>query len=584
MKKFIFILFSLIYGAFHASAQIEYVEGSFKALGSANKSASGSDIGSYNMTDLIIDDWKTNADGEDINGILAVTFENLAPEEIKDIRISRLSNNQIVSFMDTEIGQFDGELGKKFFIPASSKPFDIDIVHPKYGVTRIPGVTIEKHKVYKAKIRAKGTVSVAITSTPSGAEVIFDLKRVGTTPVTVPDVMLGKHSITVETPNRNLAETVAEAIDVTLSNTSFDFNLMKRTGVVFIPDPANARLQITKNGEVIAQGSGRFNVSNLEYGTYIVKGFIGSDDNETVVEINDMTPGEVKINVVPSTSISFTATQNNSPVSGAEINLDGIFIGKTPLTQKVDFGSHNVSMSYYGYSASKKFKVGKNSDHNVMLKIPNRHRSRHNLFDIDYRRKEWGMAFNYVNRTYKLKGKGYKTQNYNFYLDEGRESGIQMGIAYQGYYGYGQGLSTGLYWQMYFGKAESIDDEPSYFEHSLYLPIQYQFRLPLTENISLFANAGIAMTIGLYNNLKFSGDDGEGYSMGYGEGSDYDFLFPKAFDCSLLFGGGAQFGVFQLEAKFGQGLVNQSHILEANGIDDMTLKSSFWLVGCSFLF
>ena len=583
MKKFIFLFFSAICAVLSANAQIEYVDGSFKSLSESDRATSSSDIGHHNMTDLVIDDWKANADGDDVNGLLVLTFENLTPDEMKDIKISKLSNNQIVSFTDNEIREFDGELGKRFYIPSSSKPFDIDIVHPKYGVTRIPGVKMQRHKVYKAKIRAKGMVSVAVTSTPSGATVIFDNRNVGVTPLTIPNVILGKHPIKIVTPNRNIANDKEENIDVTLSAVSFDFDLMKKKDVVFIADPGQATLLITKDGKDLARGLGKVSVNELAYGTYIVKGFLGGDDNETVVEINDVTPAEVIVKVVPSTAISFTATQNNYPVSGAEINVDGVSIGVTPLTHKVDFGIHHVAMSYMGYTASKRFKVGPKTDPSLMLKLPNRHRSRHNLFDIDYHRKEWGLAFNYVNRAYKLRGRGFKTETYNFYLDEGRESGIQMGVVYQGYYGYGQGLSTGLYWQMFFGTAHNIEEEPSYYEHSLYIPLQYQFRLPLTAKISVFANAGFGFTIGLYNNLKFS-DGGDGYSLGYGVNSDYEMLFPKLFDCSLLFGGGVQFGVFQVEAKFGQGLINQSHILEANDLEDMTLKSTFWQVGCSFVF
>lgn len=443
-----------------------------------------------------------------------------------------------------------------------------------------------KQKVYHAKIRAKGTVSVAITSNPTGATLYFDNKKYGTTPITVPDVTLGKHNFTLEAPNRNIARNLTGTLDITLTNTTFDFNLMKSTNVTFTAEPANARLDITKNGQIVAHGTGRFNVANLEYGTYVVKGYLGSDDNETVIDINDRTPEHMTVKVVPSTAISFTATQNNYPVDGAEINLDGVLIGKTPLTQKVDYGVHHVNMSYYGYNASKSFSVGKNKKTNISLKLPNRHHTRHNLFDIDYNRREWGMAFNYINRTYTFKAKGERPSHYNFYLNDGRENGIQMGVTYQGYYGYGQGINTGLYWQMFWGDAYSdSSDKPYYFEHSLYLPVQYQFRLPITSKISVFANAGVGLTVGLSNTLHFEGDDNDdGYSLGYGYNDDYDMIFPKAFDCSLLFGGGAQFGICQIEAKYSKGLINQSHILEFSGISEGSLKSSSWQIGVSFMF
>lgn len=581
MNKHIILTLSLLLYTICAFAEIEYVQGSFREIGGETVSASGSDIGYQNMTALATDNWELSADGEDINGKLVVSFENFSPEEIREITISRLSNRQI-PIIDKNLHENKGVITRWFYLPESSKPFDIDFVHPKYGTTRISGVTIGKHKIYRATLRAQGKVSVAITSTPSGATVIFDTQRVGQTPLTIPDVTLGKHNIVLEVPNRNMAADYAGVIDVSLTNTTFDFNLMRKKNVEFVAEPLSAVLNITKNGMSIARDKGRFNVNNLEYGTYVVKGYLGGDDNETTVEINDRTPGSITIKVVPSSTITFNATQNNYPVSGAKINLDNVYIGETPLTQKVDYGVHKVDMSYYGYQVSKSFTVGKGKSTNINLKLPNRLKSRHNIFDIDYKRREWGMAFNYVNRAYTLKMKGSPATKYNFYLDEGHhENGIQMGMTYQGYYGYGQGINTGLYWQMMFGDWYGESSCPMYIEHSLYIPIQYQFRLPISSRISFFANAGIAMNIGLSNTVSI---DGEDYSLGYGYNDEYDLLFPKAFDCSMLFGGGVQFGVFQLEAKYSKSFINQTQILEMNGIEDGSFKASSWQVGCSFLF
>lgn len=584
MKKIFLILLSGIITNLCSFAQIEYVQGSFKALSDSNKDTSGTEIGIYNMTEKVIDDWKINADGDDVNAILILSFENFSPDDMKDISITKLSNNKIVSWAEKELKTTEGVLTRWFYIPESDKAFDIDIAHPKFGTTRIPGVTMQKHKIYHAKLRAQGTVSVAITSTPSQATVFFDTHKMGTTPITIPDVPLGKHQLALEPQNKNVAQGIDTSLDITLTNTTFDFNLMRQADVEFLAEPSNARLELTKDSRTIAQGIGKIDVAKLDYGTYMVKGYLGADDNETVVEINDRTPRQVTVKVVPSSAISFTATQNNYPVSGVEINLDGVLIGKTPMTHKVDYGSHFVNMSWGGYNASKRFNVGRNTNTNVSVKLPNRHHTRHNIFDIDYKRREWGMSFNYINRTYTFKQKGERPSNYNFYLNDGRENGIQMGVTYQGYYGYGQGINTGIYWQMFWADATNdSSDAPYYFEHALYIPIQYQFRLPLSSKFSLFANAGIGMTFGLHNELHFHGEEGS-YSLGYGYNEDYDMVFPKEFDCSLLFGGGIQFSVLQIEAKYSKGLINQNQILERNDIYEGTMKSSSWQVGLSIMF
>ncbi|MDE5773034.1 MAG: PEGA domain-containing protein [Muribaculaceae bacterium] len=536
------------------------------------------------MTEKVIDDWKFNADGEDVNSILIISFENFSPDDMKDISITKLSNNKLVSYADKDIRETEGVMTRWFYIPESNKAFDIDFAHPKYGSTRIPGVTMQKHKIYHATLRAHGTVSVAITSIPAGTKVFFDQHEVGVTPITIPEVVLGKHHIKLDPQNYSISQGADMMLDVTLTNTTFDFDLMRKKAITFIAEPANAKLQVTKDGQILGENVGKISDLKLDYGTYIVKGFIGSDDNETPVVINDDTPTPYTIKVVPSRMISFMATQNNQPAYDVDINLDGLYIGTTPLDYKVDYGKHTVDMTLSGYSKSQTFYVSRNSDSYVNLRLPNRHQYRHNLFDIYYKRREWGIAANYINRTYTFKQKGERPSNYNFYLNDGRENGVQLGVTYQGYYGYGQGINTGIYWQMFWGDALSdSSDNPWYMENAIYVPIQYQFRLPLHKNFSIFANAGIGMSLGVENKLHFSGDGGD-YSLGYGYNEDYDMIFPKRFDCSLLFGGGIQFKALQIEAKYSSGLINQNQILEYNGITEGTMKSSSWQVGLSLLF
>lgn len=583
IKKLLLLSIATVIGFLSASAQINYVDRSFQSLAEANRATSGTDIGQRNMTDKMIEDWKFDADGEDVNAILVLSFENMSPEDIKLVNISKLSNEKMVSFADSEIRETDGAPTRWFYIPEDKNSFDIDISHPKYGTTRIPGVKMQKHNIYVAKVRADGTVSISITSNPTNAQVYFDQQSVGNTPLTLNDVMLGKHEITLRPENARIAETASKLIDVTLTNTTFDFPMYRKRGVMFQAEPNEATLEIIKDGRRVAHGTGTFTVPDLEFGEYLIKGYFGTADNETHVTINDVTSEIINVKVIPSRAVTFLATQNNQPVSGADVTLDGSHLGKTPMTLKVNYGKHTVSMNFEGYTKSKSFDVSEHSDASINLKLPNRLQSRHNLFDIDYNRREWGIAAYYVNRTYILKEKGYDSENMNFWLDPGSDNGFRIGIAYQGYYGYGQGLSTGLYYQGFFGTIEDSDGEkPSYTESALYLPLQYQFRLPFAEDYSIFVNAGAAMSLGLYHSLKYDGHDA--LNMGYGYNDDYGVIFPKAFDCELLFGGGIQLKALQIDAKYGMGLINQKGLLEHFGITDAKMKSRTWSVGLSLMF
>ncbi len=64
-------------------AQIEILQNTFGGISDNNVSGSSIDIGVTNMTEKMIDDWKTDADGEDVNAILVVFFENMSADDMK---------------------------------------------------------------------------------------------------------------------------------------------------------------------------------------------------------------------------------------------------------------------------------------------------------------------------------------------------------------------------------------------------------------------------------------------------------------------------------------------------------------------
>lgn len=586
MKKILSALL-LLCVALSASADLEIVKGSFRNVNAGNKSLTESDMGSRNMTEKVVD-WKYDNDGEDVNALLVVWFENMTPEDIEATTITRLSNQKMPSFSETHDMSEDGTTGSAltrwFYIPEHNSPFDIDIKNPRLGTTRLTVDKMEKHNIYGVVIRASGMTPVTVTSVPPGAQVFFDNKKVGVTPLTIPDVAFGKHSISLTAPDNAISQSVnSHVVDVSATSATFSYDMLRKKPVTFQAVPAGAQLTLTRNGKEVARGTGKMVLSDLSYGTYKVIGYLNGEKSETVVDVTANTPAVCEIRVVPSRSISFRAIQNNSPVD-ADLNIDGSYVGRTPITHNLNFGTYKVDMSYHGYHKSGRIKVGRNTDTSYQLILPNRQRSRHNPFDIDYTKREWGIAFNYVNRTYKFKSNGYTT-DYDFWLREGKhEHGFQMGITYQPYFGYGQGLNTGIYWQMMIGGIDFDDgDHAIYTENSLFVPLQYQFRLPLSETISLFLNAGVGMDIGFYHDMQFDGDD-ESYDLGYGENEDYNLLFPGMWDFSWVFGGGVQFGCVQLEAKWKKGMTNHDHVYDPLEGAKESFKQSTWTVGISFVF
>lgn len=585
MKKIFSVIIASIL-ALTASAQMKIVEGSFRDINEGDRQAGGTDIGGINMTGVTMD-WPTDADGNDDVALLVVDFENVPLDEIDNI-VPSLTNQIVVGIEKRPMG--DGRMAKFIYLPAK-KGMDVTFTHPTFGTDRLVGRDFETHRIYTVTLRNSKTVNVHVNSDPEGAGIYFDHKYVGTTPYTIPMVSMGFHELELKSPNNEIAESSPiETINVTESSTTFERNLRRRRPMQFRSNPANADLTLTRNGQVIGSGHGVMAFNELPFGEYNVVGEIGVTKVEIPVVINAQTVSPTQVEVVPSKGISFTAIQNNAPTSGATVSLDGHDIGTTPLTYPVPFGSHSVEMSYYGYSKKGKLKVNHKTSNSYELVLPNRHSGHHNPFNIDYKKREWGLTFMYVTRQYHLK-EGGRTRKFDLYGREGETmQGAQVGLAYQPYFGYGQGLSTGIFWQGFFGSNDfgGSAGNCNYEEHSVYIPLQYQFRLPLASNFSVFVNGGAAVNIGVSNVYKIKDDSGsETVNVGYGFNDELEMQGPARINWTIPLGGGFQYRALQVEAKYVLGLSNDKDLLKAMGYDEnssASLKLGGWSVGLSLMF
>ncbi len=566
MKKFFTFAVVCILGVLSMQAQLQYVRSSFRPASGAAK----------NVTD-----WHS-----DKNAILVVIGDNMSSSEINGITIKSLSNGAKVSYSETK--NFEGSPAKWFYIPEDTSSFDIELSLAGQGTTTISGVTMRKHNVYTAKVNSQGVkegVDVIINSNPAGAEVYIDTHRVGTTPLVAENVVLGVHNIVLKPENTQTCEELSQTVKIDAHTRPLNFDLYRKGNVEFTTYPAAAMVTILKDGKEIKKGTGMFTVENIPFGTYTVKGQYGMDSTETSITIDNNTKQPIEVRVVPSRSITFTATQNNLPVNGADITIDGKYVGVTPLTYQLTYGVHSVVIAKGAYSTKpRSFTVSRDSKESyISLKLPNQQQKRHNIFDNYYNKREWGISANYITRSYKVKSNYDGTYTQNFWGEGRSDNGFQIGISYQGYYGYGQGFVTGLYYQGFFGSCggpymDSYDGD--YTESALYIPLQYQFRLPFATNFSIFINAGVGMSIGLANQFKFGGDS-ESTNAGYGYSDEFNRQFPGAFDCSLLFGGGIQYKALQVEAKYGMGLMNYKNLGSSY---DSNAKSRTLSIGLSLMF
>ena len=332
------------------------------------------------------------------------------------------------------------------------------------------------------------------------------------------------------------------------------------------------------NGKLLGEGDETIILKDAEYGNYTVTGTYKEAMLTRTIEVNDDTDDVITINVIGSRAISFTATQNNREVN-ADVAINGVTVGTTPMTRVLDYGKYNVTMSSMGYSKSTTLRVNKNTN-DCRLNLPTRRSAGWNPFRTGYKEREWGLAFNYIRRYFSLK-QGGRSHKYDWVGNEGEASAFQVGIAYQPYFVAGQGLNTGVYFQI---TPQHLDDDWDVTDLAFFIPLQYQFRLPLSRDFSIAVNAGMAMTIGVHNELSERNSDtesGDKIDVGYGHNSEYNTYFPDAFDYSLLFGVAVQFKALQIEGKYSLGLKNHEVMLQDQ---TCTYKSGFMGIGLSLLF
>lgn len=581
MKRKLLLFIVMLGIAMGVTAQtkqgMEYVKDSLKPFSVEDRMTSGSDMGSQNMTAQSMI-WPKDADGEETTALLVVYFENMAPEDIDKVMAS-LSGGKIVA--KTESKNVNGIVSRRFFIP-EGKNIDVDLSHARFGTTRIPGCEFKRKNIYKATVRNAATTTVTISSNPPGATVTFDGCERGITPVSIPEVYMGPHNLALSSPNPAIANPMKEtAIEVSSTQTVFDYNLRKTRTMTFSASPDGAMVKVEKDGKELKSGHNTIVIDDLPYDTYTVTGTYNAIEVKTPVDINDDSKDLISIDVIGSKSIAFQAHQNNAVVRGATVNINGAYAGQTPMEKVLKFGSYDIEMSYGGLARKGHLKVNEKTPAEFMLKLPARRSVDFNPFEIDYVKHAWGLAANYINRYYNFKVNG-KSVKYNWLGEEGTTNGFQVGLVYQPYFGYGQGLSTGVFFQGSYGS--SADDDISYSESAIYIPLQYQFRLPLHRNFSVFVNGGAAMTCGISNNWTLKERADQKYDIGYGYNEEYETYSPERVDFSLIFGGGIQFKHLQIEAKYSTGLTDHEIMYTVAEGDKVSYKSAFWSVGLALMF
>ena len=217
--------------------------------------------------------------------------------------------------------------------------------HEEKGEFIVSGKKVEM----KVKLRpAFGWLKVPNTGKLMGANVYIDGNLVGETPITSDKLLSGEHTVSIV---RSLYKTHVAKV-VIEDNKTLDYTpelIPNFANVTLTSGNESDKIQIYVNGKQM--GSSPWS-GDLEAGAYIFEarkeGYRSTSMSKTI----EATPAKQSYVITAPTPIYGLLDVNTSPAN-AEVYVDNVLVGKTPLTHKVVVGRHVVSISKEGFNTTK---------------------------------------------------------------------------------------------------------------------------------------------------------------------------------------------------------------------------------------
>ena len=199
---------------------------------------------------------------------------------------------------------------------------------PKPAVVDEPPAAAPKPQTAPVAKR-RSTGGLAVTSTPAGAQVFVDGKPRGVTPLTLPDLAVGKHAVELRANGGAIQRTITIAADQTaeVDESIFSGWLAVHSPFDVVINEGNRALTLDDRSQVMLP-PGRHQVR-------IVNKALAYDVAHQV----ELKPGEVThLTITPApSSLTLTASETVS------VWLDGERLGETPLNSvPVALGTHDL--------------------------------------------------------------------------------------------------------------------------------------------------------------------------------------------------------------------------------------------------
>ena len=217
--------------------------------------------------------------------------------------------------------------------------------HEEKGEFIVSGKKVE----LKVKLRpAFGWLKVPSTGKLQGASVYIDGNLVGKTPITSNKLSSGEHTVSIVRSlyKSHVAKVVIE------DNKTLDYapELVPNFANVTLTSGSDSdKFQIFVNDKM--KGYSPWS-GDLEAGPYIFEARKAGYRSSSITKTIEATPSKQSYEITAPTPIYGLLDVNTTPAN-AEVSVDGVVVGKTPLTHKVVVGNHIVSISKEGFEIVK---------------------------------------------------------------------------------------------------------------------------------------------------------------------------------------------------------------------------------------
>jgi len=574
MNKKIFFTIGILFFAIASNAQLELKQNTFKQISQDEVIMEGNRLNLGDQTYLFKEKVK-DRDGS-LCAIVKLRIDKMALSDIQRLNV--------VVDRDVEVVRKEAKPGQ-LWIYLTGRETTFSVEHPSFGQSNKVQLTLKEEKIYEIQLTNGETADISFYSNPAGADIYVDTDWKGKTTekgLSVLRLPYGNHTIIASLNGRK----EEKQIEITeTSDRSYYFNVMRKKTFHFDSDPQGAALFI--DGTKVGITPMEYELT-LEFHT--IKATLGGEEDSFDRNFADLNlPNTFTLNVIKKKTVQIVAKSDGQAVSG-NLEIDNKSLSdKTPVTEKLAYGKHKITVQYYGKSKTKYINISETGKSSFELKLPNRS-SITWPWEKDMIIYPVGWSLGYVQKQWVGTFDNQKTK-WGFWDDSKYLSGIQTGLRLNFHFWGGIGMNTGLYYEFYYSKSDSFEvlDESGnggygngyaeMTEHSLYMPVHLEYRFQISNAFHIFFNGGIGLDYGLSASANWY-LDGESNAY-YSESNIYgkeDFNNYKQFNVSSEFGGGIRIKHFQMNFNIANGLINQ-----ASG-EEGVIKQNKMMISASLMY